>query len=448
MSERSPRYYEYLTSRHLLRKRGYRTTLFCQFPVELIERIAIHIESDTDLISFALTCHGIAKCILSPLSGVWRERFNNKYDAGWQHSSEELGNEYRTRATLLQLDVFLRPFEGPLEHAWLKAIQTLLVESYMNKPGDKQTSRSKNMLRIAEAVQKTNFLSRPMVRNGRQTHMNPSTLFCAVQLCLSHMCFDPLGPGPCLRSNYDITEVYSYHHEFHHSLIDENGMICFDTLLHIRNFWQRHLLSARENSYASSYGNVTRRPREWVQPLEAKVTTMMLIDANRKSWPTRLDEHFPENIDLCPRKYFIGSEGFQGDMSLHYRIRGFYQDFPYPQEGIFGWLRICFVSYLLADDLESRDQPDAKDWDDYDFTSDFDRIYGFEGILIPGGKILLGKYFDVQSEGDEECERGPCIYWEHTHLGDVLDIMSVSQSIDYPFLTMFSSPAGSQAAEE
>lgn len=52
----------------------------------------------------------------------------------------------------------------------------------MTKPGDNRRPRSKNLQRIAEAVQKTNFLSRPMVRDDSGVVMNPSDEYCAVQL--------------------------------------------------------------------------------------------------------------------------------------------------------------------------------------------------------------------------------------------------------------------------
>lgn len=172
---------------------------------------------------------------------------------------------------------------------------------------------------------------------------------------------------------------------------------------------------------------------------------MILIDANRTIWPKRFDDQFPEHDLLCPRKYFIGSEGFEGDDSLHYHIRGFYQDIPETQGGIYGWMRVCFVSYLLSEERDGQDEPDTTRWESYDIHNDFDRIYGFEGILLPGGKILLGKYFDLQFEGEEDCERGPCIYWEHTSMGNILDILTISQSIKDPFLTCFSPPREEQA---
>lgn len=168
---------------------------------------------------------------------------------------------------------------------------------------------------------------------------------------------------------------------------------------------------------------------------------LVLIQADESVWPTRLDTQFPGLEDLCPRKFIVGSEAFDSNTSLHYHIRGFYQAIPQIQGGIHGWTRICFVSYLLAEDIENQEEPDASFWENLDLETDFDRIYGFEGIILPGGKIILGKYSDMQFEGEEDCERGPCIYWEHTSMKNLFDIVSIIDTVecvDYPFLTQFS----------
>lgn len=90
--------------------------------------------------------------------------------------------EYQTRALVLSQKVFIHPRETEHEHLWLEVLQTMLMETYVTKPSDQRRPRSKNLLRIAEAVQKTNFLSRPMVRDDSGMVMNPSDEFCAVQL--------------------------------------------------------------------------------------------------------------------------------------------------------------------------------------------------------------------------------------------------------------------------
>lgn len=135
------------------------------------------------MLSFALTCRGVANCILSSTSGVWRARFNDKYDAGWKYTSDTLHVEYQMRAMVLGQPVYIQPNETIREQVWLEVISTLLTETYVTKRGEPRSPRSKNLLRIAEAVKKTNFLNRPMVRdhNGQ---MNPSDDYCAVQLVI------------------------------------------------------------------------------------------------------------------------------------------------------------------------------------------------------------------------------------------------------------------------
>lgn len=81
------------------------------------------------------------------------------------------------------------------------------------------------------------------------------------------MCLDPLGVGPCLRSNYDIARVYSYDELYDEPLV-KDGKVRLETLLHIRNFWQRHLLSSREQSFITSYASSEPKPKEWSRPLD------------------------------------------------------------------------------------------------------------------------------------------------------------------------------------
>lgn len=85
------------------------------------------------------------------------------------------------RAMVLGQPVYIQPKETIREQFWLEVISTLLTETYMTKRGDPRRPRSKNLQRIAEAVKKTNFLSRPMVLDDNG-NMNPSAEYCAVQL--------------------------------------------------------------------------------------------------------------------------------------------------------------------------------------------------------------------------------------------------------------------------
>lgn len=68
----------------------------------------------------------------------------------------------------------------------------------------------------------------------------------------------------CLRTDYDIADVYSYQTEITRPFIDIKKLE-LPTILHIRNFWVRHLLSPNEATYCTSYAKlpVDQRPRVW-----------------------------------------------------------------------------------------------------------------------------------------------------------------------------------------
>jgi hypothetical protein len=122
-----------------------------------------------------------------------------------------------------------------------------------------------------------------------------------------------------------------------------------------------------------------------------------------------------DDDELQQKAYFTGTQGFYIPDTVLYRIRGFYEVIPKPQGQIPGWVRVCFVSYIRyghgGDEYADANDTEEDDWIP-NLDEDFDCMYGFEGLVLPGGKIMLGHYFDILSEDQPESERGPCIYWE------------------------------------
>lgn len=68
----------------------------------------------------------------------------------------------------------------------------------------------------------------------------------------------------CLRTDYDVGVVYGYRAENSRPIVHENK-IDLEKLLHIRNFWLRHLLCPTEATFHASYINLAPRykPRSW-----------------------------------------------------------------------------------------------------------------------------------------------------------------------------------------
>lgn len=76
---------------------------------------------------------------------------------------------------------------------------------------------------------------------------------------------DPIdGTGPtiknkCTRTEYDIGAVYSHGKELTEPFIDHQKLD-LPTLLHMRSFWSRHMLSRAEQTYRDSFA---RLPDDW-----------------------------------------------------------------------------------------------------------------------------------------------------------------------------------------
>lgn len=73
--------------------------------------------------------------------------------------------------------------------------------------------------------------------------------------------------GGCLRQDYSIGDVYSYGFE-HEAAIYSLKNPPLRRFLHIRNFWQRHLLNAAEGTFHWSFANLPmcHRPKMLKDP--------------------------------------------------------------------------------------------------------------------------------------------------------------------------------------
>jgi hypothetical protein len=126
------------------------------------------------------------------------------------------------------------------------------------------------------------------------------------------------------------------------------------------------------------------------------------------------------------RTYFRGIQRYHQDMdSETYLIRGFTEPIINTPGGIPGWMRVCFANYeanrdslmlILSEDRSEEDREASslfpeESWPPLDMQTDFHWIYGFEGVILPGGRIMMGNWLDMQKVHQEDCDRGPFIYW-------------------------------------
>ncbi|GAE00271.1 hypothetical protein ACLA_045390, partial [Paecilomyces variotii No. 5] len=430
----------------------------------IIENIAFLLEDDGDLINLSLTCAWMKTALLSDKSSIWRRRFEEKYDLPQGKSSAQIKLEYQTRSIILSQTVSFKDGEGDQQKLWLDVIQLLLQESlsaYIDNKED--NSASKNLTRISAAISKSSFLKRPVSRFAIRSQDLCSDTFCTVQLCLTHLSLDLNLSYRCLRTDYDIASVYSY------GRAPENPFVSIENLdlrklLHIRNFWQRHLVNPDEGSFYKSFASLReeQRPHPWKQPIERGnrhgsswlgyyscihprppdlsalqdrqtcadldshwtsilPLTLHLIRDGDAEWPALFKDIVPLLGPDSQRRHFRGLQGLHSlNNRTSYPVRGFIESILSAQGGLKGWTRICFVIYnpnreflkLISSEDDKEDGEGEKaqfpdeEWPPISW-SDFHWAFGYEGAVLPGGNIMLGKWVNLLETNDT----GPFIFW-------------------------------------
>lgn len=91
------------------------------------------------------------------------------------------------------------------------------------------------------------------------------------------------------------------------------------------------------------------------------------------------------------RVFFQGAQGYHGQSGDVNPVFGFTEAISFPYGDIFGWTRICFAMIADGNGLNS------SDW-----------LHGYEAVLLPGGRIMLGRWMDLK----DTSARGPFIFWD------------------------------------
>ncbi|RAL05699.1 MFS myo-inositol transporter [Aspergillus ibericus CBS 121593] len=424
---------------------------------DIIQYIAYLLPHDVDIANLAQCCSSLAAKTLPAQASVWRRRFKDLYDVPQHYPSKEIKIRYQIRAIVLSKSISFCHGQKEKQTFWLEVMRDMILESNKQSP-------SKNFERIRCLLFNSSFLSRPVSGYGLKDAGRPSDLFCAIQLCLTELALDPVMSVHCLRTDYDIGAVYTYGVESGIPVVHSNKLN-LEKILHIRNFWIRHLLNPAEATFCASYSSLPfyHRPRPWGEaaPLEAsspwlgyyscihpypgllkdlenrqtcadldthwtQVGFMSLQtkpDPSRLNWPPLFETIIPVNPLNSQRSYFRGIQKSSGSVDeAPCLVRGFCEPISIAQGGFPGWCRICFVIYerdpadippAPACDVT---EPEADDyawlfqegWPPSDLVTEFYWIRGYEGVILPGGRIMIGSWIDMIDTAD----RGPFIFWK------------------------------------
>lgn len=279
-------------------------------------------------------------------------------------------------------------------------------------------------------MSQTRFLNRPR-------KPKPCEFTCAIQLCLTALALHKEVSEPCLRSEYELAIVYSFGSEPVGPYIPHDNLD-LTKILHIRSFWQRHLLELDEMTYyiTFSYLDEDHKPKmrksygidesqlssSWLgyysclhfesvpgtraafnksttqtcadieSHLRLDILSMNLHITNDPFWPSECNKIIPMSTDMdTNRVFFQGIQGINGLAGEGNPVFGFTEIIAYPYGGIPGWNRVCFAIIAGGND---------------EYSSDW--LHGYEAVLLPGGRIMLGRWIDLKNTSG----RGPFIFWD------------------------------------
>ncbi|EBA27395.1 conserved hypothetical protein [Aspergillus fumigatus Af293] len=403
------------------RARSHNASPLLLLPTEILQYIAYLLPSDVDIVNLVSCCVHLARAILPAHSSIWRERFKDLYGTPQRRSSSELKLEYQIRSIVLSQKINFRYGQKQEQTLWLEVLRDMLLEAYESAPTDEHTA-SKLLEQIHKTLHNSEFLNRPVSGYGDTNTDAPSELFYAVQLCLTHLVLDPSMAVYCLRNDYDIGAVYSFQVDISEPLVNVEKLD-LGKILHIRNFWLRHLLNPNEATFCSSYTLLHQRPNATRSLGDSRCCSLRIkLDPDPSNWPTLFDSIIPILGSRTSCSYFRGIETQHGsDDDSTYLVRGFTEVIPKAHGGFPYWRRICFAIYdadreqlplIPNDDGTSGKGKDdlwlpEEAWPPYDLEVEFNWVHGYEGVILPSGTIMIGRWIDMV----EPTARGPFIFW-------------------------------------
>ena len=113
---------------------------------------------------------------------------------------------------------------------------------------------------------------------------------------------------------------------------------------------------------------------------------------------TRAQKSAPGGSDTSETDWSTSSHHFVGqgfDDVEHFEMEGWLNPLP-PQNGIPGWKRVTMMKFFR----ESDD------------TIDMEALWAYEGIMIPGGKIMIGRWWCPTDGTGPQMYSGPFILWK------------------------------------
>ncbi|KPI45843.1 uncharacterized protein AB675_428 [Cyphellophora attinorum] len=309
--------------------------------------------NDLDLVNLSAASNRFSETIHPQNSSVWSSRFLNKFDHPLIDNTNQFCAAYKERSLVLESFINFKDGTDPRLEPQLTILLDMVLEAFNPRnPWEKPPATSKNLalLQNADSRWMREFLSTALFNNCHPSNQkpfgDPHRVFDALQLTFSYLLLSPAYKMAKVttfyRDDYDISRVYNWNASFgtlYARLPDEPAAkpsklfpnlpvpkatrkyrLDTHTLLHIRNFWHRHMITdmmaqplrgdIEENTYSHAVqklADLDHIPKAWAKSLlpapaatyRALSGTKSHIDTSRQPEPTLIAREMPPKRKWC-----------------------------------------------------------------------------------------------------------------------------------------------------
>ncbi|KAI1619382.1 hypothetical protein EDD37DRAFT_675883, partial [Exophiala viscosa] len=281
------------------------------FPREILQRIAVELDNARDFSTFALLCQKLADAVMPWNSIVWKWRFLSEYDyprldTQGTKELEAYCFAYKMRTLTLKRFVAFHDPDDKRIPVQLEGLRLMVVETYFQPVKHlPPPTVSLNLARFSDVKSEwmATFLSCPFYpTKPPSVYGDIHHLFQALQLVFSHLLLSPASAMaykvPTSRQKYSLVQVYNWNQPVETLYRRFAGQFVLDTweLLHIRNFWHRHLIDYPPGEVKV---DATRQSDHIFEYTYAKMAKKLwAVGITAKPWDKFLEDGLPKEISL------------------------------------------------------------------------------------------------------------------------------------------------------
>ncbi|KAL5389947.1 hypothetical protein DPSP01_002006 [Paraphaeosphaeria sporulosa] len=460
---------------------------FNLLPIEVNKEIAHHLDDHKDIATYNAICKATSSAIIGDKLSFWRAKFCEDFARPPGKTNAMLRAIYMERWRWLRRFVNMKASKtfqfvrghSVKEKAVLKVLVDLINESFAGVQPGAVGSDCPNMLRLKDFVLKSRLLlggRRPPPPKFYENAAVSESLV-AVRIIATHFLFgEAIQPGAWFAIDDAQRAVYSSTNDAPLYLGHQKHVVNLDWVLQCLNFFRYYMTVPEASDLHDAMHELddSQRPTAWDGALksgsyvlgnhwrgtyaylehkdlkrfrqmirqdrhgdhiltdlnidEGNIQSLYLdfsADVSALPWPAVFEDrlhslhpaelpqaraqHSKKSAPTAPNS--IRFDGHGEDLEDLYFASGWLNALP-PQAGIPGWQRITMMKHFEDDIAAVQD----------------DNLWAYEGVVLPGGKIILGRWWFASDEHinfDDEYG-GPFIFWavepeeelEHEGAGD------------------------------